>query len=75
MPGIDTTRLPHTDYYLRLGELETKSGKGNRKTILASYTTLNHVLKNCCRQYEVKLNRINIDHTRLTQGHLISRNK
>ena len=29
---------------------------------------------NNCRQYEVKLNRIRIGQTRLTHGHLMSRN-
>ena len=42
MPRMITTRLPHADYYQTIGGLETYSGKGNGKTILASYTTLNH---------------------------------
>ena len=49
--------------------LETPNGKGNEKTILVSYTTLNHILKwksshNSCRQYDVKLSRIRIGQTR-----------
>ena len=40
MPGM-TTRLPHIDYYLTI-----RSGTGNEKTILTSYTTLNHTSKN-----------------------------
>ena len=43
---MTTTRLPHTDYFRSLGGLKTSSGKGNGKTVLLSYTTLNHALKN-----------------------------
>ena len=38
MPGMTTTRLPHTG-------LETPSDKGNGKAVLVNYTTLNHALK------------------------------
>ena len=31
MPGMTTTKLPHTEYYLIIRGLETPSGKGNRK--------------------------------------------
>ena len=30
---------------------------------------------NSCRQYEIKLSRLRIGHTRLTQGYLMSRNE
>ena len=46
MAGMAMTRLPHTDYNLTIRRLETQSGKGNGKTILASYATLNHTSKN-----------------------------
>ena len=43
MTEMTTTRLPHTNY---IGRLETPREKGNEKTILVSYTTLNHASKN-----------------------------
>ena len=56
------------------------SDKGNGKTVIVSYTTLNHISKkkesfhNSCMQYMVKLSRIHIGHIRLNHGQLISRN-
>ena len=46
MPGMTMIRLPHTGYYLTIMRIETPRGKGNEKTVLVSYTILNHVLKN-----------------------------
>ena len=49
MPGMTIKRPTHTDHYLtikRARRLETPNGKGNEKTILVSYTTLNHAPKN-----------------------------
>ena len=43
MPGMATTRLPYTDWPSR--ELKSLNGKENGKTILANYTTSNHILK------------------------------
>ena len=40
---MTTIRLPHTDLTIR--RAETPSGKGNRKTSLVSFTTLNHTSK------------------------------
>ena len=40
MPEMTTARLPYT------GGLGTPNGKGNGKTVLASYNTLNHTSKN-----------------------------
>ena len=46
MPGIITTRLLYTDYYLTIMRAETQDGKGSEKTVLANYTTSNKILKN-----------------------------
>ena len=40
------TRLLHTNYCLSIRRPETPSGKGNRKTVIVSYTILNHASKN-----------------------------
>ena len=46
MPGMTTTRLPYTDYYLTIKrDRNSLSDKGNGKTVIVSYTTLNHVSK------------------------------
>ena len=43
---MTTTKLTHTDYTCPSGGLETPNGKGNEKTILAGYATLNHISMN-----------------------------
>ena len=45
MPEITMTRLPDTDYYRSSGGLNTPIGKNYGKTVLPSYTTLNHASK------------------------------
>ena len=66
MPGIITTRLLYTDYYLTIMRAETQDGKGSEKTVLANYTTSNPALKSkempslLLEQYKVMLNRLSI---------------
>ena len=74
MPGMTTTRLPHTDYYLiirRAGNSKWQMEWENSASKL--YYIQLRIKKqesahNSCRQYEVKLSRIHIGHTRLTHG-------
>ena len=80
IPGMTTTRLLHTNYYLtirRARDYEWQREWENNTSRL-------HYIKpriiewesanNNCKYYEVKLKKIHIGHTRLTHGHLMSRN-
>ena len=80
MQWMTMTRLPHTtDYYLTIKR--DINSKGQREW--ENNTSKLHYIKprieecesarNSCRQYEVKLSRIRIGHTRLTHGPLMSR--
>ena len=79
MPKMITTRLLHTEYYLTIRRARNSwVAKGNSTSKL-------HYIKpfikewesayNSCRQYRVKLSKIHIGHTRITHGHLMSRNE
>ena len=47
IPGMTTTRLPYTDFYLTIRKARNSgNGKGSGKTALVSYTILIHTLKN-----------------------------
>ena len=43
MPGITTTIVLYTDYYLTIKS--TQNGEGSEKTVLANYTSSNLALK------------------------------
>ena len=45
MPGMTTTSLPHTDYYQAIKRARNSELQREWKTMLASYTTLNHASK------------------------------
>ena len=80
MPGMTTTRLPYTGYYLTFRRVETPNGKGRGKIVIGNYTTSNHTLKSECahntsKQNEVKFTWLHIRHTTLTRGHLMTRNR
>ena len=81
LPGMTTTRLLYTDYYLTIRR--ARNSKWQREW--ENSTSKLHYIKphikewesayNSCRQYEVKLSRIRIGHSRLTHGHVLSRNE
>ena len=72
--------VPHTDYYLTIRR--TRNSEWQREW--KNDTSKLHYIKPCieewesahnsCGQYEVKLSRMRIGYTRVTQGHFISRN-
>ena len=71
IPGMTTAKLSYTYYYLtckraRNSKLQRQWENSTRR-MKSAY--------NCCRQYEVKLSRIRIGHTRLTHRYLMSRNE
>ena len=73
---MTTTRLPYTDYYLTIMRDRNSKWENNTSKL---YYIKPHIKEwesapYSCRQYEVKLRSIHIKHTRLTQGHLMSRN-
>ena len=81
IPGMTTTRLLYSDYYLTIRR--AKNPKWQRE--LENGTSKLHYIKPCikewestyisCRQYEVKPSRIWIGHPRLIHEHLMSRNE
>ena len=74
------TRLPYTDYYLTIRRARNSEWQREWE----NSTSKLHYIKprieewesahNSNRKYEVKLSRIHIGHTRLTHGHLMTRN-
>ena len=76
MPGI-TRRNPETNYSLtirraRNSEFQRKWETGtsklhNIKPFIEEWESIH----NKCRQYEIKLSRLHIEHTRLIHGHLM----
>ena len=80
MSGITTTRLSHIDYYLAI----KSAGNSEQQREWENSTSKLHYIKPCiedwesahnsCRQYKFKPSRIHIALTRLTHGHLMSRN-
>ena len=68
--GITITKLPYTDYYLFIRK--SRNSKWQRKwenSISKQHIEEWENAQNSCRQYEVKLSRPSIGHTRLTHGH------
>ena len=80
MTGMTTTRLPHTDCYLTIRRARNSEQQKEWENNISKLHYIKLHIKewesahNCCRQYEVKLSRINIGHIRLNHGHLMSRN-
>ena len=79
MPGMITTRLPYTKYCLTIWRAKNSEWQREWKN---SISKLKYVkprkeeresVHSCCRQYEVKLSKLHLGHTRLTHGHLMSR--
>ena len=78
IPGMTTTRLPNTNYYLTIRR--ARNSKWQREW--ENSTSKLHYIKPCigewksaynsCRQYEVKLSKIWIGNSQLTHGHLMS---
>ena len=81
MLRMTTTRLPHTDYYLTIRRARNSQwqreweNNNNKLHYIKPHIKEWKSAHNSCRQYEVKLSRICIGHTRLTHGLLMSRNK
>ena len=80
MPGMITTRLPYTDYYQTIRrarnsewQREWENNTSKLKQIKPRIEEWESAHRSC-RQYEVKLSRLRIGHTRLTHGYLMSRN-
>ena len=80
MPGMGSTRLLYTEYYLTF----RRARKYEWQIVVISTSKLNyikHSIKewesshNICRQYEVKLKIFRIGYTRLTHRHVVSRHK
>ena len=46
MPGVTTTKLPHTDYYLTMWRARNSEWQGEWEKNTTRYTTLNHPSKN-----------------------------
>ena len=46
IPGMSTTRLPQTDYYLTIRRVRNSEWQREWEKLLVSYTTLNHISKN-----------------------------
>ena len=81
MPGLITTRLPYTDYYLTIRRARTSEWQREWENSTSKLRNIKPKIEewesvhNSCRQYEIKLSRLRIGHTRLTQGYLMSRNE
>ena len=81
MPGMTTSRLPYTDYYLiiiraRNSEWQREWENSTSKLqYIKPYIEEWESAYNSCWQYEMKLSTIQIGHTRLTHEHLMARNK
>ena len=79
MPRMTVTSLPYTDYYLIIRSARNCEWqrKWEKSTSKLQYTKpcIGESISahNTCRQYEVKLSRLCIGHTRLTHEHLMSR--
>ena len=67
------TRLHHTDYYLTIRKAWENSA--SMLYYIKPPIEMYESAHNSCRQYDVKLSRIRIGHTRLTHGHLMSKKK
>ena len=81
MPGLITTRLPYTDYYQTIRRARNSEWQREWEDSTSKLKIIKPRIEewqnthNSCRQYEVKLSRLQIGHTRLTHGHLILRNE
>ena len=81
MPGLITTRLPYTDYYQTIRRARNSEWQREWEDSTSKLKIIKPRIEewqnthNSCRQYEVKLSRLRIGHTRLTHGHLMSRSE
>ena len=87
LPGIHTTRLPHTDYHPQIRSNMMKKWQQLWDQIDNNALTENKLKKSKPkvkplkfipggnRKYEVKITRLRIGHTRLTHGHYMSRGR
>ena len=81
MPGLVTTRLPYTDYYLTIRRARNSEWQREWENSTIKLRNIKPKIEewesihNSCRQYEIKLSILRIGHTRLTQGYLMSRNE
>ena len=80
MPGMTTTKLPPTDYFLTIRKAKNSEWQREWENIIIKLHYIKPCIKewkgahNSCRQYKVKLSRIHIGHIRLNHGHMMSRN-
>ena len=80
MPGMITTRLPHTDYYLTIRRARNSEWQREWENIISKLHYIKpHIEEwesahNSYRHYKVKPSRIRIGHTVLTHRNLMSRN-
>ena len=78
MPEMTAIRLLYTHYYLTIRKAKNSEWQRKNGTSRQHYIKLNieklEITHNRYRQYEVKLSRPHIRHTRLTHGNLMSRN-
>ena len=80
MSGMTTTKLPYTKYYLTIKR--ARNSKWQREWENSNsklHYTKSHIEEwenahNSCRQYEVKISWLHIEHSRVTHGHLMTRN-
>ena len=80
MPGMTTTRLSHTDYYLTIRRTRNSEWQSEWENNTSKLPYIKPRIEkwesahNSRRQYVVKLSRVRIGHTRLTHERLMSRN-
>ena len=87
LPGLHTTRLPHSDYHLPIRKNMLKKWQHHWDHIDTNAQSENKLKKSKPRvnpwksipggnrKYEVKIARLRIGHTRLTHGHYMSRGR
>ena len=80
MRGMTTPKLSYTDYYSAIGRARNNEWQRKWEIITCKLHNIKFCIErwesthNSIGQYEVKLSRFCIGHSRLTRGHLTSRN-